>query len=208
MEGAWEFLLAHEIPGYHVDTQVLVPQWCRPKRGGRPGQVEQAVLDLHVQGPPDDPERYLDVAVRHPVSDVAEEELRLRGSQDGRTARQEEASKRGRYPASRCAVRMTPLVHETYGRMGPAALQYLRQLARARVARDPELQVGGAWAAPALLQRWIGILAVALQRANVASVQWACGERGQCPPVRGSVPQPYELFAERVPGGPQFGGLD
>ena len=65
-----------------------------------------------------------------------------------------------------------------------------------------------AWAAPALLQRWVGILAVALQRANVASVQWACGERGQCPPVRGSVPQPYELFAERVPGGPQSEGLD
>ena len=34
----------------------------------------------------------------------------------------------------------------------------------------------------------------------VRVVKWACGERGQCPPVRGSVPQPYELFAERVPG--------
>ena len=198
MEGAWEHLLVHEVAGYMVDTQVYVPQWDRPKAGGQPGQVEHAYLDLHVLGPPDDPERYLDVAVRLPVGEVVEAELRLRAAQDGRTARQEEASKRCRYPSSRHGVRLTPLVLETYGRLGKAALQYLRSLAKSHVARDPELQVGGAWAVPALLQRWVGILSITLQRANVEAVRSSVGAGSHAPRLGGQVPQPHELYAAGV----------
>ena len=174
MESAWEHLLVHEVGGYMVDTQIYVPQWNRPKAGGRPGQVEHAYLDLHVLGPPDDPERFLDVAVRHPVGEVAADELRLRAAQDGRTAHQEEVKKYGRYPSSRHDVLLTPLVQETYGRLGKAALRYLRTLAKSHVARDPELQVGGTWAVPALLQRWVGILSVTLQRAESTEHKVSC----------------------------------
>ena len=138
------------------------------------------------------------MTVRHLVGEISESELRLRAAQDGRTAHQEEASKRCRYPSSRHGVRLTPLVLETYGRLGKAALQYLRTLAKSHVARDPELQVGGAWAVPALLQRWVGILSITLQRANVEAVRSSIGVGSHAPRLGGQVPQPHELYAAGV----------
>ena len=101
-------------------------------------------------------------------------------------------------PSSRHGVRLTPLVLETYGRLGKAALQYLRTLTKSHVARDPELQVGGAWAVPALLQRWVGILSITLQRANVEAMHSSVGAGSHAPRLGGQVPQPHELYAAGV----------
>ena len=85
-----------------------------------------------------------------------------------------------------------------YGGLGDADVKYLRVLAKGQVARDPELQVGGSWAAPALLQRWTGILAVALQRANLAAIGCAVGDKGHVHRPRAATVLPYELCASRV----------
>ena len=68
-----------------------------------------------------------------------------------------------------------PVAVETYGRLGNAALAYLRELARAETAK-----VGGGevWTTHAFLQSWCARLSVALHRANARAVLRAAGTRG------------------------------
>ena len=89
-------------------------------------------------------------------------------------------------------------MQETHGWLGKAALRYLRTLAKSHLARDAELEVGGTWAVPALLQRWVGILSVTLQRANVEAVCSSVGAGSHATGLGGQVPQPHELYAAGV----------
>ena len=61
-----------------------------------------------------------------------------------------------------------------------------------------EARVGGAWAVPALHQRWVGILSFTLQRANVEAVRSSVGVGSHAPRLGGQVPQPHELYAAGV----------
>ena len=66
------------------------------------------------------------------------------------------------------------MAFETGGRIGLAALDHLRTLARTEVAK-----LGGqeTWVPHNLLQRWCARLSVALHKANARAVRSATGNR-------------------------------
>ena len=98
--------------------------------------------------------------------------LAAAASHDGAVSREAEEDKRQRYPDGRTPWRVVPLALETYGRLGPAALRHLRQLARTQAAR---LEEGDAGRASHLVQRWGARISVALQRSNAARLRSALG---------------------------------
>ena len=63
---------------------------------------------------------------------------------------------------------------------------------------DVDVVVGGTWAVPALLQRWVGILSVTLQRSDVEAVRSSVGAGSHATGLGGQVPEPHELCAARV----------
>jgi len=198
LERVWERI--HRECGHAVDRQVHVPQWDRwhyrcsahpacPHRGvawappsapcGLCGAAleatrEEAVLDLEVRSA-EAPRTFYDVTVRYAVPGDAPR-LQAASRCSGAVAREAEADKRSRYPASRSPWRAVPLATETGGRHGSAALKHLRSLARLQAARLPD---GGAEAASSLTQRWGAWLSVALQRANAAVLAAALGAQDE-----------------------------
>ena len=83
-----------------------------------------------------------------------------------------ELEKRVRYADGRTPWQVVPFAVETCGRLGPAALKYLRGLARTRAQGLPD---GGDEAASALLQRWAARLSAALHRSNASRLRSALG---------------------------------
>ena len=61
---------------------------------------------------------------------------------------------------------MLPLVTETFGRLGPEALRWWRELAKLVAEADPLLKDRGKRAVAGLLGQWGAETSVALQRAN------------------------------------------
>ena len=94
---------------------------------------------------------------------------------DGAVNTEAEGYKRARYPAEACPWRLVPLAHETYGRLGTAALKHLRLLARTEASGDRERSK---WEAHALQARWASRLSVALHAANARCARSALGAAG------------------------------
>ena len=69
------------------------------------------------------------------------------------------------------------LLTETYGRWGPEALQWWRQLAKQVAESDPLLKGRGKWAVAGLLAQWWAETSVALQRANAEALLASLGEQ-------------------------------
>ena len=128
------------------------------------------MLDLEVQGL-DAPRLFLDVTVRHSVPGDADR-LAAAAAFDGAVAKEAEGDKRSRYPSGQTPWQALPLAQETFGRLGRAALNHLRKLARGRAQALPE-DVGVA--ASSLTVRWGCRLSVALHRANAANLRRALG---------------------------------
>ena len=72
---------------------------------------------------------------------------------------------------------MLALLTETYGRWGPEALQWWRQLAKQVAESDPLLQGRGKWAVAGLLAQWWAETSVALQRANAEALLASLGDQ-------------------------------
>ena len=128
------------------------------------------MLDLCVEGGPGGPRRHADVVVPHPVGDANTPAAERR---DGAAARAAEGTKYGRY-----GRRVLPLAVESYGRWGPAALTWWRELAKQVALADPALSHKGRWAIPALLHRWWADVGAALQTANAEAVLASLGFEG------------------------------
>ena len=90
--------------------------------------------------------------------------LRESSVRDAAAAEAGEAEKRERYPADPDAAlpEVTPFVLESFGRLGPAAVDLLREARQRLAERDPHLR---GWAGRAVHARWLGQLSVALQLA-------------------------------------------
>ena len=65
---------------------------------------------------------------------------------------------------------MLALLTETYGRWGPEAVQWWRQLAKQVAESDPLLRGRGKCAVAGLLAQWWAETSVALQRANAEAL--------------------------------------
>ena len=84
-----------------------------------------------------------------------------------------EHTKRQRYPDGASPWRAVPLAHETFGRLGRAALTHLRKLAKEQAARlNGE---GSDQAVSSLVLRWGCLLSVALHKANARNLRRALG---------------------------------
>jgi hypothetical protein len=186
----------HAECGYAVDTQVYEPSWDRwrwrcptPGCAGHgvvwqlpaapcslcgarvPVEREEAVLDLEVRSA-EVPKKFLDVTVRHPVSNVAGR-LSRAARADGATNAVAEGDKRDRYPSERSVHAVVPLALETYGRHGKTALRYLRKLARKQAET---LEDSSGETASALVVRWGRWLSVALHRATARNLRASAGD--------------------------------
>ena len=118
------------------------------------------------------PRVFFDITVRHLPGDAAR--LRAAARHDGVVNAEAESDKRTRYPEGNCPWKMVPVALETGGRLGKAALEHLKGLARSEVAK-----IGGeeVWASHNLLQRWGSRLSVALHKANARAVRRVAGHR-------------------------------
>ena len=70
------------------------------------------------------------------------------------------------------------MLTETFGRQGPDALHWWRQLAKQVAEADPLLKGRGKWAVAGLLSQWWGETSVALQRANAEAILAFLGDAG------------------------------
>ena len=138
--------------------------------------------------------RYVDVTVRHPraVKYVAQAAM-----QDGAAARSAESQKRARYPAIASAGLHTvlPIAVESFGLLGPGAMELLHAAHQRAIERDPALQ---GWAGAALYSRWLGRLSCNLQRALFDASQAMRGEvgrAGSADPPGGPLAAAAQLFA-------------
>jgi len=134
---------------------VRVPEWDARRRNGR---WLRAILDILIEGGPGGPVRYADICVGHPTASA---HVRVAAGSDGATARRGEEYKFRRYGPF-----VLPLSCETFGRWGPTALRWWRELSKLVVSADPDLAGRGRWAQAGLLARWWAETSVALQRAN------------------------------------------
>ena len=129
--------------------EVVVPAW----RGadGTEARLEVSYTALGVR-------RFADVTVRHPR---ANRYWRVAADEDGHAAIVGERSKTERYPAVPDAALLPVEAFgvETFGRLGPQALDVLRS-ARGRVVE--RLAPSQRWVGAALHARWLGQLSVAL----------------------------------------------
>ena len=193
LEKAWAAI--HRECGHAVEHQVHVPGWdrwrwrcgdCNARGvglglppagtcscGGLPEATrEEAVLDLKVRTA-ELPCTYFDITVRHSIPGDAQR-LRSAAGRDGAVNREAEADKRRRYPDGQTPWRVVPLAAETFGRLGPAALEHLRKLARKAAAQLGEEDDAEATAS-ALVARWGARLSAALHRANAARLRNSLG---------------------------------
>jgi len=117
--------------------------------------------------------RYADVSIRSPHAVAV---LSAAAGADGAAAAIGEAAKRAAYPAVPDAglAAVDPFVLETFGRLGPAALDLLRDLRQRLAERSPALR---GWAGVALAARWHAQINVALHLAlfDAAQAMWGCG---------------------------------
>ena len=123
---------------------------------------------------------HVDVTVSHPRA----RKYRARAAaEDGAAAKLAERAKRLRYPAVAAAglLPAEPSAVETFGRLGPAALELLHKARQRRVEADRSLR---GWAGCALFQRWLAVLSVSLQLAIFESARAAWGE-GPCQDAAG-----------------------
>ena len=98
---------------------------------------------------------------------------------DGAAAEIAETAKRTRYPANAAAGLLAePFAIETFGRLGPAALQVLHEARQRAVERDDALR---GWAGSALFQRWLGLLSCTLIRSLFHAYSAAIG--AACPRI-------------------------
>ena len=147
-------------------TEVPVAGWRRSDGSG-------ARLDIGFWAGGD--RQFVDVTVRHPrarkyVTDSA--------AQDGAAARTAERHKRERYPAEASAGLHTvlPFAVETFGRLGPGALDLLRAAHQRAMERDSTLR---GWAGSALFARWLALLSCELQRSLFDATQQMGGVVGR-----------------------------
>ena len=146
------------------EEEVRVPELDRPRRDGT---MRRARLDNRVEGGPGAPVRLLDHSVVHPT---APSYVRAAAEADGAAARSGERTKYRRY-----GRRVLAMLTETYGRHGPDAVHWWRQLAKQVAEADPLLQGRGKWAVAGLLAQWWAETSVALQRANAEAVLASLG---------------------------------
>ena len=139
-----------------------------PDRQRAGGSWKRARLDLRIEGGPGGPVRLADNRVTHPL---ASPYVRSAATEDGAAARRGERSKHHRYGRT-----VLPLVTETFGRLGPEALRWWRELAKQVAEADPLLKDRGKWAVAGLLAQWWAETSVALQRAN-ANASTCCPPR-------------------------------
>ena len=140
--------------------EVSVPAWRRADGTG--ARLDIAYTTGGVSS-------YVDLTVRHPLA----AKYRARAAaEDGAAAKVAESAKRIRYPAVAAAglLPAEPFAVETFGRLGPAALQLLHSARQRRIEADASLR---GWAGCALFQRWLGILSVSLQQALFESARAA-----------------------------------
>ena len=143
--------------------EVSVPAWRRADGTG-------ARLDISFRT--GGQQHYVDVTLRHPC---AQKYLRRAAVVDGAAAAVAEQAKRTRYPAVPDAglTAVVPFAIETFGRLGPSALDLLHE-ARQRVAeRDHRFS---SWAGGGLFQRWLSLLACARARGMFDSAMAVWGE--------------------------------
>ena len=172
--------------GLRVATEEHVPAWDRRRRDGT---WERARLDLRIEGGPDGGLRYADVAVTHPVSSVRRI-VAANAAVDGRAAAAEERVKWNRY-----GTEVLPLAVESYGRWGPCAQQWLRELAWEVAVNDPALAHHGSFAGGVLLGRWWTLLSVRLQLGNVQALKDAFAlPAPRFRPAAPAAPAPWELL--------------
>ena len=98
--------------------------------------------------------------------------VRIAAAEDGATASRGERDKHYRY-----GPQVLALLTETYGRWGPEALQWWRQLAKQVAESDPLLKGRGKWAVAGLLAQWWAETSVALQRANAEALLASLGDQ-------------------------------
>ena len=120
----------------------------------------------------------------------------------GATARKGELKKFRRYGPA-----VLPLCCDTYGRWGPSALRWWRELSKLVAETDPDLAGRGSWAQADLLSRWWAETSVALQRANADAVFAAVNiasrwlwtrDRAFLTNSFGTKSTPYEFLVETV----------
>ena len=112
---------------------------------------------------------FADHKVTHPR---APSYVRPAAAEDGAAARCGERNKHYRY-----GPQMLALLTETYGRWGPEAVQWWRQLAKQVAESDPLLRGRGKWAVAGLLAQWWAETSVALQRANAEALLISLGDQ-------------------------------
>ena len=144
-----------------------MPQLDRTRRDGT---VQRARLDNRVEGGPGAPVQLLDHMVVHPT---AASYVRAAAEEDGAAAKSGQRTKHRRY-----GRHVLAMLAETFGRQGPDALHWWRQLAKQVAAADPLLQGRGKWAVAGLLSQWWGETSVALQRANAEAILASLGDAG------------------------------
>jgi len=150
------------------DREVEVAAWQRADGTG-------ARLDVAYQV--EGASKYVDVTIRHPL---ASKYVARASILDGAAAEIAETAKRTRYPANAAAglLAAEPFAIETFGRLGPAALQVLHEARQRAVERDDALR---GWAGSALFQRWLGLLSCTLIRSLFHAYSAAIG--AACPRV-------------------------
>ena len=128
------------------------------------------MLDLEARSA-QQPRMLFDVTVRHSVPGPADA-LATAANHAGAVNRDAEKDKRQRYADGRTPWKVVPLAHETFGRLGLAALRHLRGLVKAEAAKVGE---GAEEATSALVLRWGCRLSTALQRSNCRLLRSALG---------------------------------
>ena len=150
------------------DREVEVAAWQR-------ADGTRARLDVAYQV--EGASKYVDVTIRHPL---ASKYVARASILDGAAAEIAETAKRTRYPANAAAglLAAEPFAIETFGRLGPAALQVLHEARQRAIERDDALR---GWAGSALFQRWLGLLSCTLIRSLFHVYSAAIG--AACPRV-------------------------
>ena len=148
--------IIEEVGGYSR-REVFVPEFSTNNK--------EAWLDVWGYGVPELPDCLLDITVRHPV---ASRYLPGSAQTAGGAAQAAEAEKREKYPArgGRC---MRPVVHETWGRLGAAAEDFLQYCSAAAVRRSHRRGRN----AGNCLRRWRAQLDAALMRGIAAQLSSA-----------------------------------
>ena len=129
--------------------------------------IRDAELDLVTWSPEQQFTTYVDVTVRHPCCPHL---VRKAAMMNDVAALSGESDKRKRYPPKGSTV-VTPFALETYGRLGPAAEEFLRTLATAAERRDALRAVPP----KARIQTWYTQLSRVLARAAARTILEARG---------------------------------